>query len=103
MNTAALLSAFDDPKSMEAMRKDFQENFAKLWKEREREYCAKHGIDPVMTDQMASEIMRYLARCNTPFHIEALRQMVLRDFQVPDDYNDLDRMANNLMTQALKG
>jgi hypothetical protein len=100
-NTLRLLEAFGDKESVEALKKDFRENFMKVWKDTETEYCNEHKRPPVMTPELATEIMGYLERCHTPFHIEALKQMVLVQWQIPNSYDDLDREAGKLMTKAL--
>jgi len=97
----ALLQAFGDPASMEGLKKDFRDNFDRMWKETEAKYCAEHKSPPLMTVETASEVMRYLDMCTTPFHVKALSEMVLTNCQLPNDYKDLDRVANNLMTKAL--
>ena len=102
MNNLALLQAFGEPGIMEAMRKEFQEAFLKLWKEKERDYCAKEGKTPVMTQEFATEIMGYLAKCHTPYHIECLKQMVLVEFQAPMNWESLDREALKMMDKALR-
>lgn len=100
-STLKLLEAFGDKNSVEALKKDFRDNFMKIWKENEAKYCAEHKRAPVMTPELATEIMGYLDRCSTPFHIEALKQMVLVNWQIPNNYEDLDREANKMMTKAL--
>ena len=100
-NTLALLQAFGDPASIEALKKDFRDNFDKMWKGTEAKYCAENKRAPVMTTEMAAEVMRYLDMCATPFHIKVLTEMVLTNCQLPNSYKDLDGEAQKLMTKAL--
>ena len=86
---------------MEGLKKDFRDNFDKAWKETEAKYCMEHKAAPVMTPETAAEVMRYLDMCTTPFHIKALSEMVLTKCQIPNDYLDLDKVAQKLMTKAL--
>jgi 2-oxoglutarate dehydrogenase complex dehydrogenase (E1) component-like enzyme len=101
MSILKLLEAFGDKDAMEELKKDFRENFMATWKKMEQDYCNEKKVVPVMNEQYAGEIMKYLDQCPTPFHIEALKRMVLKDFYLPDDFQDLDKEAQALMTKAL--
>ena len=102
MSVLSMLNAFGDPAAREELRKDFRNNFLTLWKCTEKQYCEEHKKAPVMDEKTAGDIMALLDKCPTPFHIDALKQMVLVDWQVPNSFEDLDREASKLIDKSLK-
>ena len=98
-NFFELMNIFD-AKQIEAFKKDFQDKFVLMCK-KELVYCAQNKVEPVMDDKKKAEIMNLLVKCGNAYHVEALRRFVIQECVVPT-WDQVDGLANNLMTEACK-
>jgi len=85
---------------MEQMRKDFINKLV-IMSQKEKEFCAKNKVPPLMDDAKRSEINRLLSKCGTTYHIEAMRRLILVECLIPT-WEQIDSLASNLMTEAFK-
>jgi hypothetical protein len=67
---------------MKKLRATFIEQL-KLAAKEEKEYCAKHHAEQIMTGPVIAEVCNTVERCQTIFEIEALARFVFDDNEIP--------------------
>jgi hypothetical protein len=102
LNPTALLDKFDKAK-IEVWKHNFRARYYKL-NEEEREKYRKGEIPMIcMTPEKVHKIMGFLEKCGTAFQVEAMERIIIDEYMVPEDFKEIEELADDLRDRALHG
>jgi len=99
MNFNSILAIYDT-KQVDMLKKQFMDQLYEKIRE-EKDYCARTGETPRMSDQTYAEIQRMLGKCGNAFQVNALEYFVFSKMEVPT-WQDVEMKGWEDSNDALK-
>lgn len=102
MSPIALLALFEG-KNLTPMKDNFRLDF-NAKNEEERQYFRSGAIPRVMmTPDKVDKVLKFLDKCGNGFHVRALEQFVLEEYEIPEDFREIEERGTKIMNHAMKG
>ena len=101
MSPQALLALFEG-KKLTPLKDNFRIDF-NAKNEEERKAHREGKISCVMmTPDKVHKVLQLLEKCGNGFHVRALEQIVLEQYEIPDNFKEVEERANQIMNEAMK-
>ena len=98
----AVLAKFDK-NQLEVWKNNFKAEFYRL-NELERTKF-KNGEIPfvAMTPEKVNKVLGFLDQCTSAFQVEAMEKLILKEYDMPETFSEIDELGSFLMSEVLKG